>query len=53
MSERNSDHGHNWMIVSHAGQQECERWLCLVCGTKRVRVVPEAPIIDVADWPSE
>jgi hypothetical protein len=53
MSERPSDHSHNWVIVSHAGQQEYERWVCVTCGKKRVRVVPEAPVVDVSDWPSE
>ena len=53
MTERNSDHAHNWVIVSHVDQQECERWLCVGCGQKRVRVVADAPLIDVAHWPSE
>ena len=51
MSEGNTEHAHHWVIVSHAGQQEYERWLCVVCGKKRVRVVPEAPLVDVVDWP--
>jgi hypothetical protein len=52
-NERALNHSHNWVIVSPVTQRECEHWLCIVCRAKRVRDSPDAPLVDVTNWPTE
>src|SRR5688500_8043249 len=52
-SDRGLSHSHNWVIVSTLTQPECERWLCIVCSKKRVRIAPESPLVEVNEWPSQ
>jgi hypothetical protein len=53
MSDRVLNHYHNWVIVSTVTQPECERWHCIVCDAKRIRVAPESPLVDVTSWSAE
>jgi hypothetical protein len=53
MRHSTPEHEHNWVAATMFGQQEFERWICLICGQKRVRIVREAPLVEVDHWPSE
>ena len=51
MTEVNLEHEHIWMAIATYLQQEHERWICVLCGQKRVRVVRDAPVMEVDRWP--
>jgi hypothetical protein len=53
MSDPRLEHEHTWMAVTTFTQQEYQRWICVLCGQKRVRVVRDAPVVEVDRWPSK
>ena len=53
MSDLALEHEHHWEAAPRFAQQEFERWFCLLCGQRRVRIIREAPLVNVDRWPSE